>query len=216
MLKGKIRRYNNADPRYGFMIQDSDEYNTTIYPYRIKELCKSYNNKFYPRGVGCGGQRYENCEDIKKYDKESMDCGFFLYDNDNSNNKKNDNSHKKTYVIPKKLNKNTFLDKERLSKILYPNLSIDRAPDPNYEIHEDDIEPTRKRNPKMVAITGIENTNNDTKEKSLEYYCAMNENEEAKNMMVDYDSLWIIYNEYRIVFSILCFLILVFVCLLSL
>jgi hypothetical protein len=121
----KLVNYNNADTRYGFMIQDSDEYNTTIYPLRIQELCTGSKDPVWPRGVGCGGERYEHCKHLKKYDKEQFDCGFFIYDMD-------DYASTDSNFLPKKLNTNSFIDRSRISVAKYPNLQIDHSPDVNY------------------------------------------------------------------------------------
>lgn len=128
--KVKISTYSNKDTRYGFMIQDSDEYNTKIYPFGMKEKCR-FNGPFYgssdkiiPQAVGCVGERYENCLELRKYDKEFAGCEFSLYGFDDIG--KMEQTEK---FIPRKLNNNTFIDKIRLSKIKYPNLMIDRSPD---------------------------------------------------------------------------------------
>lgn len=150
-MSNKIKIYHNKDPRYGFMIQDSDEYNTTIYPFGIKELCSKYNaDTVYPRGLGCGGQRYENCERIKNYDKESLDCNFFLYDESDVASKTI-----KPFV-PKKLNNNVIIDKTRLSKIKYPKLCIDTSPDLNHiKYHGNKVK--KKYNQSHLKINCIEN-----------------------------------------------------------
>jgi len=185
-MSNKIRIYHNKDPRYSFMIQDSDEYNTTIYPFGIKELCGKYNDSVYPRGVGCGGQRYEHCKQIKKYDKETLDCEFFLYDGSNVASKTI-----KPFV-PKKLNNNVIIDKSRLSKIKYPKLCIDTSPDLNYIKYHDD-EPKKEYNPSLLKINGIEKFS-DTND--------------------SYDFLFLIPEEYRALYSLVIVFIIVFLCLL--
>lgn len=136
--KVKVTKYSDTDTRYGFMIQDSDEYNTRIYPLGMKETCHSKNPTYVgdaiPQAVGCVGQRYENCLELDKHDKEYVECDFSLYSSvddtfpyylDNQTNKRKDVKK----FVPKKINENSFIDKSRLSKIAYPNLLIDGSPD---------------------------------------------------------------------------------------
>lgn len=156
--KLKTTKYSSYDTRYGFMIQDSNEYNTRIYPLGMKELC----NKKSPRqhghlisqAVGCVNERYENCIDLKEHNKEFAKCNFSVNnstydgidefaddikdvlkykDDDPDQQDTTDEQFKKTvlskHFVPKKLNENVFIDKNRLSKIKYPNLEIDRSPD---------------------------------------------------------------------------------------
>lgn len=138
--KVKVTKYPDTDTRYGFMIQDSDEYNTRIYPLGMEEKCRSkgpkYDGRPIPQAVGCVGERYENCIDLKKFDKEFVECDFSVYapvDDDDMLDVRLDSysrGRKNTKkFVPKKLNNNSFVDKTRLSKILYPNLKIDRSPD---------------------------------------------------------------------------------------
>jgi len=132
--KVKITRYPDTDTRYGFMIQDSDEYNTRIYPLGIREkCCPQSGNRILPQAVGCVGERYENCMQYKKYNNEYVGCDLdvyvgadYLLGNDSSDNQK----------VLKKLNNNSFIDKTRLSKITYPDLDIDRSPDVSKKILE--------------------------------------------------------------------------------
>jgi hypothetical protein len=149
----KLIKYNNADTRYGFMIQDSDEYNTTIYPLRIQELCPKFKDPVWPRGVGCGGQRYEHCKHLNKYDKESLDCGFFIYDlDDYAEGIASD-------FLPKKLNNNSFIDKSRISVAKYPQLHVDDGPDPIYPVDSRDDTSSKGTipNPIYLKITGTDN-----------------------------------------------------------
>ncbi len=141
--KIQITRYPDTDTRYGFMIQDSDEYNTRIYPLGIREKCcpQAGNgillNRTPPQAVGCVGERYENCTEYKKYNKEYVGCDLDVYVgadyllDDDSSDESSDNQK-----VLKKLNNNSFIDKTRLSKISYPDLDIDRSPDVSQKILE--------------------------------------------------------------------------------
>lgn len=155
----KLIKYNNADTRYGFMIQDSDEYNTTIYPLRIRELCPKFKDPVWPCGVGCGGQRYEHCKHLNKYDKETLDCGFFIYDPDDDTNNN----------AAKKLNNNSFIDKSRISIAKYPQLCVDNKPDLNR--NRDDTSKAKKiPNPIYLKINGTE------RKDKVEHYTQFNQN----------------------------------------
>jgi hypothetical protein len=71
----KIIKYNDNDPRYGFTIKDSDEFNTEIRPFQIKKICTdpcngAWQRESLPLATGtlvrvplCWEQRYENCID---------------------------------------------------------------------------------------------------------------------------------------------------------
>jgi hypothetical protein len=129
----KLKKYIDKDPRYNFTIEDSDQFNKTIYPLHIKKVCKK-NNKLdasFPRLTRCWGERYENCIDPKiimesnspgfnaKFSKSFVEdaatsacteCNIDIYDN-----LVTDQPFKY-----KKQKTNIMYDQTRISKILHP------------------------------------------------------------------------------------------------
>lgn len=123
LRENKIISYSNNDPRYNFVIKDSIEYNTSIPPFDIKQICKKNpRSKMSSLNVSCDGQRYEHCvHDI--FDDKYMLC------NTTFGEKFNNNIPNK--FIPKKLNNNTFYSDTWISKLANPDLEIDDRPDIN-------------------------------------------------------------------------------------
>lgn len=65
--------YDRRDPRFGFTIEDSDEYTRNIYPLHFKKKCHNSQEfddlmKYdWPVISRCWGERYENCAVMKRY-----------------------------------------------------------------------------------------------------------------------------------------------------
>lgn len=126
--------YNNKDPRFGFMIMDSDEYNTPIQPFKIKEKCykkNAYNPKFLR---DCRSQRYENCTSSPYISPDTYAKCEIEATNFDSIAKSIDDKE----FVPKELNKNSYYDRTRLSKRHNPDLIVDRSPDTNFLIESFD------------------------------------------------------------------------------
>jgi hypothetical protein len=120
----KITSYYDKDPRYGFVIKDSDEYNTPISPFPIKHKCKIHKKSYDPTlRAGCDSQRYEHCIQDPFNDKY-ISCNISLEDLSNKTSVLGDRQ-----FIPKTLNNNTFYSDTRISKLNNPTLTIDYSPD---------------------------------------------------------------------------------------
>lgn len=133
--ESKIINYNDDDPRYGFTIKDSDEYNERIYPIGLKRECsdkcrfmQSIKDK-YPQVTRCWGERYENCVDIyTMHNLYCKRCKEKLYDPDSptidnnpaiSRNTRSSISNEKDFLknfAPKSMNNNIFYDKSWINK----------------------------------------------------------------------------------------------------
>jgi len=131
----KIINYNDDDPRYGFTIKDSDEYNESIYPIGLKRDCtdkcifmQAIKDK-YPLVTRCWGERYENCIDIyTMHDLYCKRCKEKVYNPDSptfddnptiSRNTRSSISNDKNILrnfTPKNINNNTFYDKSWINK----------------------------------------------------------------------------------------------------
>lgn len=146
----KIVRYSDRDPRYNFMIQDSDEYNTLILPLGMDKICKGNNLNIFSggndnyvqpsnpcdyrrgphystrRSIGCSGQRYENCIADDEIDNEYGVCDLKIW---NPNRKQ-----KSIEMTAKKLNNNVFYDAGRIPKrtVRDTNIVVDTSPDINF------------------------------------------------------------------------------------
>jgi hypothetical protein len=87
--------HSEFDPRYGFMIQDSDEYNIRIYPMGMNNMCWDQD-----QGQDQDqDQDQDLAQDSIRDEHDSSNCGLFVYSlsednlddnitdiNDNSNN----------------------------------------------------------------------------------------------------------------------------------
>lgn len=124
LRKNKIVRYNNKDPRYNLMIEDSDEYNMPIHPFQLEETCDNERFRIYNpyRAIGCGGHRYENCDETVD-DREFDTCNLELRDPTEIKTRR---IRLSDYA---KLNNNSFYPDTRISKILNPNVEINNSPD---------------------------------------------------------------------------------------
>ncbi|VBB18851.1 hypothetical protein YASMINEVIRUS_1383 [Yasminevirus sp. GU-2018] len=136
LRKDKVTSYNNNDPRYGFTIMDSDEYNRSIPPFRIREVCQTRmrpNNFNFGTGsqIGanlvsdCSGQRYENCvpDPLENIDTKCETKFRLKVPTKRSVRSRN--------FTPKKLNINSFYSDTRVSRMHNPGLEIDYSPDTN-------------------------------------------------------------------------------------
>lgn len=122
LRKEKVSFYSNNDPRYNFTIMDSNEYNKSIPPFGIREICKKRNRSHNPTLVAdCASQRYEHCvsDPLENVDTR-CDTEFYKFP-----------IIKKKNFIPKKLNVNSFYSDIRISKLHNPNIRIDYSPDIN-------------------------------------------------------------------------------------
>lgn len=132
---GKIINYNDNDPRYGFTIKDSYEYNESINPIGLNRSCNDKCNFLkeieakYPPITRCWGERYENCVDINTvHDIKCERCKDNTYCPDGptilinasiSNETRSRISDKKDidkHFKPRVLNNRTFYDKSRINK----------------------------------------------------------------------------------------------------
>ncbi len=157
LKKSKIIDYRSDDPRYGFTIKNSNEFNETIYPFHIKKTCDcDFMKKLeetYPPITRCWAERYENCIDIMAlHDQGCETCKINLYDNTKSTIGWDIDSTFLDGFNPKKQDDNNFYDQTRISTVLNPELKIDRSPDitqfnENKKIeHYDDDEDDKNKN----------------------------------------------------------------------
>lgn len=132
--RNKITTYNDKDPRYTFTIQDSNEYNTSILPFRFTSHC---TERVIPTDptlfTSCDSQRYEHCVH-NSLDDKYIKCDLTI---DNNNN------HEK-YFIPKIQNDDSYYFDTYVSKLENPDLEIDYSPDSNVTI-DDKIKKTPSR-----------------------------------------------------------------------
>lgn len=134
LKKSKIIDYRSDDPRFGFTIKNSNEFNETIYPFHIKKTCNcEFMKKLeetYPPITRCWAERYENCIDIMAlHDQGCEICKINLYPDATATIGWDVDSESFDKFTPKKQDVNNFYDQSRISKILNPSLEIDRSPD---------------------------------------------------------------------------------------
>lgn len=134
LKKSKIIDYRSDDPRFGFTIKNSNEFNETIYPFHIKKTCDckfmEKLKEMYPPVTRCWAERYENCVDLQALHDEGCEiCKINVYDNAKSTIGWDIASESLDGFNPKKLDDNNFYDQTQISTILNPEIEIDRSPD---------------------------------------------------------------------------------------
>lgn len=133
----KYIKFPDNDPRFGFTIKDSDEFNETIRPLQIEKKCnrscklRDQLNKSIPMINRCWGQRYENCVDINTmHNEKCLECDYNVRSVSVIDPEELDWTDEEPQF--KKLNNNVIYDQTRISKVLHPDIVVNNS----YELNE--------------------------------------------------------------------------------
>ena len=137
----KTIKHSDSDPRYGFMIQDSDEYNIRIYPMGMNEICWDKNPKYQQNTENNNENEYSKCglfvyslsED--KLDDNISDDNISDDNNTSDNNTSDKNTSKK--IVDAKLDYQKYKTLSSKNKCKLPDSEITEFfinDDPNLNI----------------------------------------------------------------------------------
>ena len=162
LSKDKIKLYHDKDPRYNFTIEDSDEFNTPVLPFYIRQKYRVNTRSLDPmlRG-GCEGQRYEHCVS-DPFDDKYITCDTqFTTPFEDVRSFPPYCNRDMIKTTPKKLNKNSFYTGTYIYKPENPTVVIDYSPDTPKKTNNVDRSVVKKANEHFSGSMSADNGNND-------------------------------------------------------